>query len=315
MHNNKSLSNLTSKDFAELFGTTEEEMVKYCQNIITSYDFRYRKLVGEERDRLILEVLKRIDSGGLPTTGEERQQDWEKGWNENLQEFIDSGYDINKLVPKYFKKNVPIRLNRDYVMPINENFVLNVTKVFRSWLFQKYFNKVDSIYEFGCGPATHLAYLATVYPNKKLYGFDWAKSSQKIINLLAQHYGWDIQGDFFDFFNPNKSINIGPNSAVFTFGALEQVGKNHELFLEFLLEKSPELCINVEGLHELYDQDYLLDYLALKYHKRRNYLNGYLTRLRELEDEGKIKYINIHHQPFGNLYDDPHSYVIWRPEK
>ena len=86
-------------------------------------------------------------------------------------------------------------------------------------------------------------------------------------------------------------------------------------FLEFLLKKSPELCVNVEGLSELYEQNYLLDYLALKYHKRRNYLDGFLTRLRELEEEEKIDIIKVHHQQFGNLFDDPHSYVIWKPNK
>jgi len=313
MQNNKNLSDLTTSDLAELFGTTEEEMVAYCGDQIARLDFRYRELEAEERDQLILRVLKVIDSEDLATAGQERQSDWEKGWDENLQEFIESGYDVDKLVPKYFKKNIPVRLNRDYVMPVHEDFVLNVTKVFRSWLFQKYFHKVVSIYEFGCGSASHLAFLATLYPDKKLYGFDWAEKSQEIIRLLAQHYGWSIQGGCFDFFHPNETLKIEPDSAVLTFGALEQVGKNHESFLRFLLERSPELCINVEGLHELYDQEYLLDYIALKYHKRRSYLYGYLTRLRQLEEAGKIEIIKVHHQLFGNLFDDPHSYVIWKP--
>lgn len=174
---------------------------------------------------------------------------------------------------------------------------------------------MDSIYEFGCGPASHLAFLATLFPDKKLYGFDWAKSSWEIISLLAHQHGWSILGDYFNFFDPNENLNFEPNSAVFTFGALEQVGPNHGPFLDFLLRKSPELCVNVEGLHELYEQDNLLDYLALKYHKRRNYLYGYLTRLRELEKEGKIKIVKVHRQLFGNLFDYSHSYVIWKPKK
>jgi len=315
MQNSEILLDLNSKDLAELFGTTEEELLRYCREQITGFDFRYRKLEGDERDQIILKVLKDIDSEDLAVAGEKRQPDWEKGWNENLQEFIDSKYNIDKLVPKYFKKNVPVRLNKNYVMPVSENFVLNVTKVFRSWLFQKYFQKVDSIYEFGCGPAVHLAYLATIFPEKKLYGFDWARASQKIISLLSQHYGWSIEGGYFDFFHPAKTIKIESNSAVLTFGALEQVGKKHTPFLKFLLEKSPELCINVEGLHELYDQNSLIDALALKYHKRRGYLDGYLTHLQKLEKEGKIEIIKMHHQQFGNLVDDPHSYIIWKPTK
>lgn len=313
MHNSKNLSDLTSKDFAELFGATEGEMMAYCGDLIASFDFRYRKLEGEERDQLILKVLKHIDSKELNSAGQQRHLDWEKGWNENLQEFIDSGYDVDKLVPKYFKKNVPVRLNRDYVMLANEDFVLNVTRVFRSWFFQKYLRRFDSIYEFGCGSAHHLVFLAKLYPEKKLYGFDWSKKSQQIIRLLKKRFGWHIQAGYFDFFRPDKSLKIDPHSAFFTFGALEQVGKDHRHFLDFVLSKSPGLCINVESLYELYDDNYLLDYLASRYHARRNYLQGYLSCLKKLEGEGRVKIIKVHHQLFG-VFDDPHSYVIWKPK-
>lgn len=91
------------------------------------------------------------------------------------------------------------------------------------------------------------------------------------------------------------------------------MGNNHGPFLEFLLEKSPEICINVEPLYELYNPGHLLDYIALRYHNYRNYLNGYLSRLQELEAKGQIEILKVHHQRFGNLYNDTHSYVVWRP--
>ena len=314
LHKTKSFFDLTSKDLAKLFGATQEELEACCADQLTGADFRYRKFEKEERDRLILQALTHINFEELAAAGQSRQPDWKMGWNENLREFIASEYDLNKLVPKYYRKNAPVRLNRNYVMPANEDFILNVTKVFRSWIFQKYFQKVESIYEFGCGSAFHLAFLSALYPKKKLFGFDWVEPSQEIIRLLAQRYGWSIKGGKFDFFHPNEDLKMESNSAVFTFGALEQVGKNHEPFLNFILKNSPELCINIEGLNELYEEDNLLDYLALKYHKRRKYLDGYLTRLRELEKEGKVEIIKVHHQLFGNLFDDPHSYVIWKPK-
>lgn len=315
MDDGEKLHNLSIIDFAELFGATEEEITRFCGDQIANLDFHYRIIEGKEKDQLILKVLKHIDSEEAVPTGRHRQPDWEKGWSENMQDFIESGYDIEKLFPKYFKKNVPVRLNRNYVMPIHEDFVLNVTKLFRSWLYQKYFQEVENIYEFGCGSASNLAYLASIYPQKKLHGFDWTRASQEIIRSLAQHYDWPIKGNFFDLFCPDENIQIEPNSAVFTFAALEQLGNNCECFFNFILRKSPELCVNVEGLSELYEQDYLPDYLALKYHKRRNYLDGFLTRLRELEEEAEIEIIKVHHQQFGNLFDDSHSYIVWKPKK
>lgn len=315
MHSQGNLSKLTIDDFARLFGTTADDIADCCKELIDAMDFRFERLSGAERDKLILNILKRIDSADLSVSGEERKPEWEKGWAENLQDFINSGYDISKLVPKYFKKNAPVRLNRDYVMPVDPDFVLNCTMVFRNWLFRKYLKDSGSIYEFGCGPATHLVFLASIYPDKKLYGLDWAKPSQEIIRLLAKHFSWQIEGRHFDFFAPDVNLHLEENSAVYTFGALEQVGRNHETFLQYLLKESPGLCINVECISEFYNQDYLPDYLAVKYHKKRNYLDGYLTRLQKLEAAGKIKILAMHHQQFGNMYDDSHSYVIWKPKK
>ncbi|MCC6325828.1 MAG: hypothetical protein DCC43_15240 [Candidatus Brocadia sp.] len=315
MYSQRNLSKLTIDDFARLFGTTADDIDEYCKGLVDTMDFSFEQLSDIERDKLILNILKRIDLADLPVSGEERKPEWEKGWADNLRDFINSGYDLSKLVPKYFKKNIPVRLNREYVMPVDPDFVLNCTRVFRNWIFRKYLKDVDSIYEFGCGPATHLAFLAGIYPGKKLYGLDWAKPSQEIIRLLAKHFGWQIEGRHFDFFAPDVNLHLDENSAVYTFGALEQIGGNHKAFLQFLLKESFKLCINVECISEFYNQDYLPDYLAFKYHKRRNYLDGYLTRLQELEAEGKIIILAMHHQQFGNIYDDSHSYVVWKLRK
>lgn len=107
MYNSKEILDLTSKELAKIFGAAEEELVRYCGDLIESSNFHYRKVEGEERDQLILRVLKLINSKELATAGPKRQPDWEKGWSENLKEFVESGYDVDKLVPKYFKKNSP----------------------------------------------------------------------------------------------------------------------------------------------------------------------------------------------------------------
>lgn len=304
---------LSIEDITQLFGALPSEVEASCGKQLSTMDLRYRTIDGVGRDNLILCILKRIEDTELPVSGEDRQPDWDAGWGENLKDFVESGYDVEKLVPKYFKKNVPVRLLGGYVLPSDPNFVLNCTRLFRAWLFQKYLPDYSTLYEFGCGPATHLAYLAETFPDKKLVGLDWARPSQEIIRLLAQHRGWNVEGHNFDFFKPDPKIHIDTNSAVYTFGALEQIGNKHEKFLQFLLREKPGICINIECISEFYDESKLTDYLALCYHKRKNYLDGYLTQLRTLEVEGKIELIAEHHQQFGNVYDDSHSYVVWKP--
>src|SRR3990167_1518938 len=280
MQESEKLLSLGFDEFALFFGTTSDEIIKYCDGLIRNKDFRYRIITGKERYLLILDAIKKINSEGIPISGRKRYKDWEQGWQENLIEFIHSDY------------------------------VLDYICVFRAWLFQAYLSEAEIIYEFGCGPAYHLAYLASLYSEKKLVGLDWAVSSQKIIDIIRQRFGWNIKGYRFDFFAPERDFFIDKNGAVLTFGALEQVGAEHQQFLDFLLEKSPSICINVECLHEFYNDENLLSYLALLYHRKRNYLFKYLTKLKELEVEGKIEIIKCHYHKFGNIYNDTFSYVI-----
>jgi SAM-dependent methyltransferase len=308
------IHNIALPELSKLFGTTEEDIQDHCSDILDQVDLSYRFFNVEERDRLILQVIKRIYSSSLTIAGGDRHSEWEQGWRENLDEFLASGYQLEKLIPKYFKKDVPARLNSDYIMPVAPNFVFDYTNVYRTWLFRKFLSHVPSIYEFGCGPAYHLAYLAQIYPNKKIVGLDWASPSQELIKQISEHYGWDISGRWFDFLEPDPKLHLDKDSGIFTFGALEQIGGNHGAFLEFLLKNKPAICVNVECIQEFYDDNNLISSLALQYHKKRKYLSGYLTALKKLETEDRIEIIACHYHRFGNLFDDPLSYVVWKPK-
>jgi len=307
------MNEITLKDFTRSFGTNN--ISNDCKSLIAKADFRYERLDDRERDKLMLDILKTIGGDGLIKSSQERQPQWEKGWSENLECFIDSGYRIEELVPKYMRSDRPIRLGYDYAIPHGANFEQDYADVFRLWLFEKYFQDVDAVYDFGCGTGYNLTMLAKLFPGKKLYGLDWATASQKILVLLAKHHGMNMIAHPFDFYSPNESLKIADNSAFMTFAALEQVGSDYEAFLQFVLKKSPALCVNVEPLLELYDENSLVDYLAIKYHKRRNYLNGYLSRLKELESRGRITIQKVQRTYFGNLYHEAYSYVVWRPRE
>lgn len=304
---------LSEYDVADLFGTTQERMRTLVGALVDSVDWHFERIEGRERDNLILSALKRINWSELRSAGEHRANDWEDGWRENLNEFIGCDCDPEKLVPKYFKRNTPIRLNREYVLPRQSDFLYRYTQMFKEWLYKEYLADYQSVYEFGCGTGHNLVQLARLYPDKALYGLDWAKSSQEILRIVAERFTLNIKGGRFNFFDPDEAFTFDADSAILTFGALEQVGQNHGRYLDFILRRKPKLCVDVAGLHELYDEAYLLDYLALLYHRRRNYLTGYVARLQQLAAEGRVKIIKIHHQLCGNLYDDPHSYVIWKP--
>jgi len=304
---------LTLTDLAELFGGTEEEVAAAGQQILADTKFTYRWPQGAERDAILLDILKRLDGAAMPIAGEARQNDWEKGWSENLDDLIANKFDVGTLAPKYLRPGEPVRLRQNIALPLEPQFTRDYTLLFRNWLLRKYLSQASAIYEFGCGPGAHLAYLAQTFPDKKLFGLDWAEASVKILKALAQHYGWNLDGQRFDFFNPDQSLQLAPGAAVLTFGALEQTGPRHVKFVDWLLERRPSICLHAEPIAELYDESNLVDYLSLRYHRQRGYLDGLLTYLYTLQEEGKIVIDKVHRHHLGTKFVETYSYVVWRP--
>lgn len=312
---NGAYSELTVSDFARSFGTDVADIPDDCRELISRTDFRYKVLAGKERDRVILDVLRKIESDHQIIGAPERQTTWEKGWEENLQDFVESGYDLGRLVPKFIRPNQAIRFNQDYIIPTNPNFELDYLSVFRLWLFKKYLKEFDNIYEFGCGTGFNLALLARLYPEKRLYGLDFVPASLELVNKIGEVYGWKITGHLFNMVSPDDNFRLDNNSAVFTIGAIEQLASNFEAYLQFLLEQSPRLCIDLVPTIELYDESNLPDYLAIKLHRKRGYTENYLTRLRELEAQNRIEILKVERPFIGSLYMEGYTYMVWKPKR
>ena len=132
----------------------------------------------------------------------------------------------------------------------------------------------------------------------------------EIIQRIGDSNGIRVSGQWFDMFSPDKTCQIEPNSAVVTLDSMEQLGGRFGPFLDYLLLQSPKLCVHIEPLHELYDTSILPDYLAAAYSKRRNYLDGFLTALRELEQSSEIIIHDVR-KILGSLYQDGWSLVVW----
>ena len=304
---------LGPSDFAGLFGASEDSISQECRDIIDECDFQFRHATSVERDEILLTILKRLDTFAFNAAGEENQPRWEDGWRENLRDFLRLDRDLDQLIPRYWRPGQPLRLRQSHILPFNNDFEYNWFRVFRLWLFQTYLGPFDSIYEFGCGPGYNLPVLAELYPDKRIYGLDWAKSSVEIANELASTYGWDIHGILFDFFDPDSELRLDKNSVVMTIGALEQTGRNYGKFLDYLMYARPKLCIHIEPIVEWYDENNLIDYTAIRFHKQRKYLEGLPNALIELEREGKAEILKQNRTRFGSLFHEGFNQLIWRP--
>ncbi|MFH1996537.1 MAG: class I SAM-dependent methyltransferase, partial [Candidatus Omnitrophota bacterium] len=179
----------------------------------------------------------------------------------------------------------------------------------------KYMKEYSSIYEFGCGTGFNLATLANIFPEKSLYGSDFVPAPRDMINKMAETYDWKISGHLFNMIEPDKEFTIAENSVIFTFGSIEQLAGRFEAFLQYLLTNKPKLCMHLEPTIELYDENNLFDYLAIKFHKKRGYTQNYLNRLRELEKEGKLEIVSVKRLNFGSLMMEGFTYIVWKPSK
>lgn len=248
----------------------------------------------KEEEKAIIQILEVLLDNSVPFSGAHRKKQWEKGWGENLE----SG----NITPKYFGKYPVQRFNGRLVKGCNEKQMLY--SIVDS-LAKKYLKQAD-IYEFGCGTGHNLWRVKAINKKAKLHGFDWTKSSQKIVNSM----GFD--GQNFDFFNP-ADIKLEKNAGVYTVASLEQTGTNYRKFVSYLLKNKPEVVVHIEPIPELLDSSKLLDYLSIQYMSKRKYLSGYLTYLEELEKKGKIKIIEARRSGIGSFLIDGYSIIIWKP--
>jgi len=304
---------VTLQDFIESFGAEENSMPQECIDLIARKDFSYEVLEGSKRDEVMLEVLKKLESDSQVIGAKERQEAWNNGWNENLQDFINSGYDLQKLVPKFIRSNKIVRYKQDYICPANPDFELDYYSIFRKWLFARYFREFSDIYEFGCGTGFNLVALSQLYSEKNLYGTDFVKSSVDLVNAIAKAHNIKLKGAIFDMINPDGRFRLKENSLIFTIGSIEQLASRFEDFLQYLLRNRPALCVHVEPTVELYDEDNLIDYLGIKFYKKRGYTQGFLPRLQELEKNGKIKLLKVKRLYFGSLFLEGYNLIVWRP--
>jgi hypothetical protein len=298
------------KDFEDAFS---EKLSAYVCSKIKEYDFRYRHLIESEKQECLARFEEVLRSGNLARAGQERQTQWEKGWNENLEQLQRAG-DLGSIVPRYFDKYDVVRWRQEWIRPTSDAFEYRMLAIIQDWLFDQYLRDKDFIYEFGCGTGHNLFRIRQINPEATLFGLDWASSSQKILEKLRHdHIDDKIYGRHFNYFEPDRTFHLQRRSAIVTVASLEQIGSQFGAFLSYLLEQKPSMCIHIEPISELLDPSNLLDRLSIEYFKKRNYLSGYLSALRELEAKKKIKILRAQRTYIGSFFIEGYSVIVWQP--
>lgn len=303
---------ITAEDFCRMFNCSEEQLPEGFLVNINRMNTWYRAATLDEFQEYSLHVLKLINSPIITRTIDQNLDAWEKGWTENLNLLADDQELNQSLKPRYFRPSKFLRYNQGLIVTDNLNLEYDLFVLARSILFSRYLYPFEHIYEFGCGSCQNLLGLAKMFPDKNLYGLDWTTASIRIAKALAETRNLNIEGISFDMMNPSGEVVLKSGSAVFTVHALEQLGQQHQKLLSFLLKAKPAIVFHYEPIVELYAEDNFLDYLALLYSEKRNYLCGFLPALQKLEEQNKIEILELRRPYLGGVIHES-SLIVWRP--
>lgn len=269
----------------------------------------YADMAIEERVLQMANVRDHLREN-LTQVGGHRMDNWNDQWAGKLADFKKTRDPLD-LLPDYLRTNKTMRYDGRYILPGIDHFEYQVASAFRKSLFAEFFKDVDEVHEFGCGSGLNLLDFREVFPDKKVYGYDWSDAAVEAVNTL---FG-EGSGRKFNMFGPNsETIKVGKTAGVLTFHSMEQLGEHWMFFRRFLrFYNTPAIVVHVEPICEFYNEGDPLDSLALRYHRRRKYLSGYISSLLELENIGGIYIDAAIRVKFGGTYHDPYSYIVWRP--
>ncbi len=309
------MEKLSSHNFSDIYGVAEATLSSTTLRVIEMYDFRYRVIQNNELQTLLLSILKRIDNDSQIVGAPGRKKQWEDGWNQSLNAYKDSNFSLDSLVPKFVKKGQPLRYKQSYIFAECPNFELNFIRVLQSFICTTYFSSVKNIYEFGCGTGYNLLAISEIYPDKFYFGSDFVSSSVDLVNTIGQQKNIALKAEIFDMKMPNYNYSIRPNSAIFTFGSLEQLSGDIQAMFDYLLSSDFEICLHIEPCEELYDLNNLSDFLASKFQRKRRYTAGLLSKLKDLEKRGYIQILKVRRLFFGSLFMEGYNLFVWKRRK
>lgn len=303
---------LNSSILAKLFRTNVIEINKFCKNKLKNpLNFRY--LNYKENNDLIITILNRIFSDTQIVGSRGRKNRWFRGWDQTFDDYK-KNKNINSLLPKFYtaRENKFFRLGGKFIKVKNQKFEIKILDIYRNWYFKKYFSKVDNIYEFGAGTGHNLVELSKIFPNKKLFGSDFVRSSIKILKLITKRKKVNLNSFYFDMLKPNHKVKLLNNSAIYTSGAVEQLSGNIDKFLKYIVLQRPRIILHVEPCIDFYDDKNLTDYLGKMFQTRRKYTSNLLSKLKDLEKKGDIKIVKVCKSPFGSLMMEGYNLIVWK---
>jgi hypothetical protein len=279
---------------------------------------RARRQTRAERDATLLRILRILEDDTLAVSGAHRLEAWRRGWGEILERADAGSLDYETLSPQYFKFDV-VRIDDDFMVSETRLFEFALCHAVKATLYDRWLRDGGRIVDLGTGTGANLMLLARMFPESEIVGSDWAEPAVELANRIGGMFDGRVRGARFDMLTLEGREGLGAlrGATVLSVHAFEQLGANWSAVLEMLLAEKPALCVQIEPIAEFYEtedrRDGLLAALGLRYHRKRGYLDGYLTALRRLASEGRVEILDARRAPLGTMVHEPYGVLVWRP--
>jgi len=265
---------------------------------------------GAARDRLILGIMKAIDEDKQIISSYERTEQWENGWGENLRAFRASWAEAD-LIPKFIRPGQPIRWRQQFYQPMDEWHELNFVRMMQSHIgdFIEE-NGCERIHEFGCGTGINLLAMGRRFPKALLYGYDASPSAVTLTEEVGKRFSLHLVAEQIDMRAMPWTPMLGDKAGVFTFGALEQLGSHgFQKFIDYLVQQKPRVVVHIEPVPELLDPENIVDWLSLRFMRKRGYTEGLLPYLHRHEG---VSLLEVERSWFGSKMIESYATIAWR---
>lgn len=308
------LRKITAADILAACELVAEDAPANFQEEVASRLLSYRRATVAEVESWGAMVLERMHRQQARRSPEQNQEAFERGWKENLEAALQEGVSAASLRPRYFRATPFLRYRHGLIVSENDQLEHDLFTLVRLLVFHRYLSDCRAVREYGCGSCGNLLLLGEMFPAKTLQALDWAEASIEIAGLIARRTGLDLTGAVFDMRQPPASEPLKDDAAVLTVHALEQLGQDFDPLIEHFLAVRPRRVVHLEPILELYKPTNLYDHLAIEYSRRRGYLDGYLTRLRQLEAKGRLKIVKAVRPAIGGVIHEA-SLIVWEPRE
>lgn len=238
--------------------------------------------------------------------GEHRQNDWEAGWAGNGVYYSEDQY--NNL-PYYFKNNTHIRVGGKVYKDCAGFAEVDLLRALQLVIFKTQLPKIGShtVFEYGCGTGSNIAFLHSKMPDLQFYGSDWVNSA---CNKLVDNKILDESNvRLVNYFDVSTFSGASVPYVAFTNASLEQSGNRYKSFMDYLV--SNDLClggIHIEPIRELLDMSNPLNLQSYRYAEKRGYLNGFYEYMRSQP----VEILVAKDFAVGSKYINGYQVVCWK---